>query len=155
MDWQLQLTETMYGWLAYDGRAPRKVALHLTATAPLLVWPTRPRPFKGEINFTETGECYLVEGHLRLLPTGPEYDFSFIPDDGRTLRCTGRKTYRLRRLIHSVITCPVSLYRGDTIIGNGELQYRDPLWQFPLKALRLHRDEQTGRLKPSHGVRHG
>lgn len=156
MHWHLQLTETLHGWLAYDGNAPRKVTLHLTATAPLLTWPTRPRPLRGELNFTETGEVHLVEGHLRLLPTGPEYDFSFVPADRSPLRCTGRKTYRLHRLIHSVITCPVSVYRDQIRIGDGELQYREPLWQFPLKALRLHREDAPhDRLKPASGGAHG
>lgn len=137
MNWNLEISETMHGWLKIDKR--RQVALSLKAVAPVNALPTTARPFRGELRFTGTEECYPVEGTLRLLPTGPEYDFQFTNSGGESLRCSGRKTYSLRELRKSLITCPLAVYRGQERIGAGELQYREPLWKFPLASLRLRR----------------
>ena len=143
MNWNLEISETMHGWLRID--KSRQVTLSLKAVAPIAALPTTARPFQGELRFTGTDERYPVEGTLRLLATGPEYDFRFTDSKGQNLRCTGRKIYRLRELRKSLITCPLGIYRGAERIGEGELQYREPLWKFPLVSLRLRRGAKPAR----------
>ncbi len=139
MTWNLELTETMQGWLALDGQPPTAVDLHIRAIAPIQAAPTTHRSVEGRIHFMDHGDRYPVTGTLRLLPTGPEYDFRFVGSDGTIVRCHGRKSYSLRRLRHSLVTCPLRVYRDEQVIGQGEIQYREPLWQFPLRSLRLRR----------------
>jgi len=139
MTWTLDLSETMSGWLAVDGEPRDSLRLELTASAPLWSWPTAGRPFTGTVWLAATQETLPTVGTLALLPGGAAYDFSFTSAHWGALRCAGRKHYRLRQLRASLVTCPLRLYRGQDCIGAGEIQYRQPIWRFPLASLRLRR----------------
>ncbi len=139
MTWTLDINETMSGWLAFDSGDRHSLRLQLTASAPLLSSPTGARPFTGTVSLDEAKENVPAEGTLTLLPRGPIYDFSFNSPKWGRLRCVGHKHYRLRGLKDSLVTCPLHLYQGETCIGAGEIKYREPLWHFALKSLRLRR----------------
>jgi hypothetical protein len=61
----------------------------------------------------------------------------FTLDGIGSLHLAGRKTYDVRRLIPSMTTLPLLVYRQGRIVGEAELVYRDSVLTFPLKALRL------------------
>jgi hypothetical protein len=143
MTWMLDLTETMSGWLTLDGGPREDLYLRLSASAPLSSRPTAPRPFAGTVLVGPARESLPTEGTLTLLPSGPEYKFGFTSARWGSLRCAGRKTYRLRGLRASLVTCPLRVYRGQNCVGDGEIQYREPLWRFALSSLRLRRATNT------------
>lgn len=148
MSWNLDLSETMSGWIALNGGPQNSLRLELTASAPLWSRPSAPRPFTGTVRLA--AETLPAVGTLALLPGGAAYDFSFTSAQWGALRCAGRKHYRLRGLIESLVTCPLRLYRGQECIGAGEIKYLEPIWRFPLKSLRV-RNSPAGAMEEASG----
>ena len=133
----LLIDETMSGWIELDGeRLP--FAIRLEAFTPRIARLTVPRILTGTVSVGDS--CPLAaEGILTLYPTGPAYDFSFVlPGRGR-VNCLGRKQYRLSALRESLTTCPLTVACDGEECGRAELVYREPLWRFPLSAVRLAR----------------
>ena len=141
----LDITETMRGWIARYDQPRSPFSLTLTARAPLWSSPLAPRPFTGEVALAATQERIPVTGTLTLLPTGPRYDFTFTSAHWGTLRCYGAKHYSLGQLHYSLVTCELTLEQDGKTAGAAELQYRKPLWRFPLESLRLSSRSSAGR----------
>lgn len=138
----LVLKETMRGWLQLDGESrQRDFAFSLQSFTPHIFRFGTPRTFRGVA--TLDGVDMDCRGELTLQVAGPHYWLDCEhPELGR-LHIEGRKTYRLSALVHSLTTCPMTVYRDGEPIGTAEVSYRDSMLTFPFKALRLAKSENA------------
>ena len=84
-----------------------------------------------------------VSGELTLKTTGPRYELALQTKEYGVLEFVGEKTYSLKALSKSLTTCPMSVYSNSRVIGTAEVMYLDPMWKFPLKALRICKEEDA------------
>ncbi len=138
---QLVLKERMSGWIEFRGeglpagRHPFVFSVD-AATSDILRFGAT-RSCTGTVEFGGFHPPVPVQGELVLQLGGPSYDMHFRLQGIGDVHVAGRKTYDLRRLIPSMTTLPLLVYRDGQIIGEAELVYRDSVLAFPLKALRL------------------
>jgi hypothetical protein len=142
MSLQLVLKENMSGWIAFNpdlglpaGR--HSFVLSVDAATPELFRFGAIRHCSGCVELGAFHESVPVRGELVLQPTGPSYELYFTLEGIGELHVSGRKTYDVRRLITSMTTLPLVVYRNGQIIGEAELVYRDAILTFPVKSLRL------------------
>ena len=138
----LRLKETMSGWISFN-EAPEKIPFRLSLHAfTLAVFKiSAPRPFKGEAEFRVGEGLMPIEGELVLDLSGPSYCLRIHHEKYGEINIRGRKTYTFKNLKQSLITCPLSVYKNETLIGEAEVVYRDSMLAFPFTALRLVEEE--------------
>lgn len=138
----LLLKETMSGWLRIEGDTqPRDFAFSLRAFTPRIFSFTAPRAFRGVATLDGTEvEC---RGELTLHPSGPHYWLDMEHPELGLLHIDGKKQYRLSGLVHSLTTCPMTVYRNGEAIGEAQVAYRESMLAFPFKALRLAKEENA------------
>ncbi len=134
----LVIRETMSGWLRLDGEEKqREFAFSIRAFTSRMFSFSAPREFRGTA-MLDGIEC-PCRGELTLQLKGPHYWLEFDhPELGR-LFIEGSKKYTLggEGLLHSLVTCPMQVYRDDEFAGVAEVAYRDSMLAFPFTALRL------------------
>jgi hypothetical protein len=138
------LSETMNGWMQLNGEhQSRDFAFSLRAFTARVFRLTVPRSFRGRVRLD--GQEMHCQGELTLRPGGPHYWLDFEHPELGQLHVAGRKQYSLRRLRDSLISCPMTVYRGGEAVGTAEVRYQDSMLAFPFKALRLtHSDNAFG-----------
>lgn len=138
----LVLKETMSGWLKLDeeGRE-RDFAFSLQSFTPKIFTFNAPRSFRGTA--TLDGIDAPCRGELTLHTSGPHYWLDFGHPKLGQLHVEGKKEYGKNGLIHSLITCPMFVYRDGRKIGEAEVAYRESMLTFPFKSLRLAREENA------------
>ena len=138
----LQLNETMSGWLTLaEDASEHSFAFSIQAFTTRIFSLSVPRPFRGMVDID--GHSCACHGELTIHLGGPHYWLEFShPVHGR-LRAEGKKTYGKGGWLHSLVTCPMTLYRDGAAIGEAEVAYRDSMLAFPFKALRLVREENA------------
>lgn len=138
----LVLEETMSGWLKINGdKSPRSFSFTIRAFTEQLLSLSAPREFRG---VAVIGSIEVpVTGTLVIQVTGPRYELDFTHPEFGPVHVAGEKTYRLKGLLASLVTCPLTVYRGSEIIGSAEVAYRDSMLSFPFKALKLVKAEQA------------
>lgn len=131
------IREAMQGWIELKGeRHPFTIQLEAFTRQ---WWSlTAPRPFQGTVSLGSDIPL-PTEGILTIFPSGPHYEIRFYHPDYGWLDLSGKKTYALSELHHSLTTCPLTVFQNKIAIGQAELSYRKPIWQFPLESLRLAR----------------
>ncbi|MDP2228441.1 MAG: hypothetical protein Q8J78_13300 [Moraxellaceae bacterium] len=138
---QLVLKERMSGWIEFqDDSLPKgrhEFVFDVDASTSAILNFGAVRECTGTVSFGHFHRPVPVEGELVLQLGGPSYDMQFTLDGIGSLHLAGRKTYDVRRLIPSMTTLPLLVYRQGRIVGEAELVYRDSVLTFPLKALRL------------------
>ncbi len=134
----LVIREKMSGWLKLDGEAQeRDFAFAIRAFTSRILSFSTPREFRGMATL-DGAEC-PCRGELTLQLKGPHYWLEFEhPELGR-LFVEGNKAYGFKGegLLHSLVTCPMQVYRDDEFAGVAEVAYRDSMLAFPFTALRL------------------
>lgn len=140
MSFGIEISETMSGWISFhDDDLRRHFEFSIKAFTPRLFSLMAPRQFTGAAKIAGYDGEIPVKGTLVIRPTGPSYDLLFdLPGKG-ALRVAGNKTYDLRKLTESLTTCPLLVYKEGAVCGQAEVAYRDSLWSFPFKAIRLGR----------------
>lgn len=138
------LEETMSGWIQLDGEGSgHAFAFTIRAFTPKMLSLGAPRHFRGVAQVA--GQEVPTEGVLTIRVTGPRYELEFDhPQHGR-LRAEGEKTYSANpaKLVASLITCPLTIYKDGRAIGKAEVMYRDSMLAFPFKAVRLVSEEKA------------
>ena len=138
----LVMKETMSGWLKLDEEArERDFSFSLRAFTPKIFSTRTPRPFRGMARL-DGGES-PCEGELTLYADGPHYWLDFRHPELGMLHVEGKKTYGKGGLLHSLVTCPMEVFRDGRKIGEAEVAYRDSMVAFPFKSLRLAREENA------------
>lgn len=138
----LVLEETMSGWMKLDSdKSPRSFSFTIRAFTEQVLSLGAPREFRG---MAVVGSVEVpVTGTLVIRVTGPRYELDFMHPELGVLHVAGEKTYRLRGLLASLVTCPLTVYRNGEAIGTAEVAYRDSMLIFPFKALKLARAGQA------------
>lgn len=138
------LEETMSGWIRLNSdHTDQPFAFTIRAFTPQLFSLSAPRHFRGVVQVA--GAKAPVTGILTIRMTGPRYELEFEhPQHGR-LQVEGEKTYSANpaRLVASLITCPLTVYRNGAPFGTAEVAYRDSMLAFPFKAIRLVKEENA------------
>lgn len=132
------LEETMSGWIHFSGeQSDHPFAFTIRAFTPRIFSLSAPRHFRGLVRVA--GVEVPCEGVLTIRPTGPRYELSFEHPQQGLLRAEGEKTYSANpaKLVASLITCPLVIYRDGQAIGSAEVMYRDSMLAFPFKAVRF------------------
>lgn len=134
------IEETMSGWLRLDadGRQ-RRFSFSIRAFTPTPLQVTAPRDFRGSARLDDFEGP--VTGTLTIRPTGPAYELVLEHPELGLIYLSGRKTYDLRKLVASMTTCPLTVYRDGKAIGEAEVVYRDSMLAFPFKAIRFVRPD--------------
>lgn len=132
------LEETMSGWIQLQGdHTGHPFAFTIRAFTEQVLSLGAPRHFRGVVRVA--GTDVPTEGVLTIKVTGPRYELDFDhPVHGR-LHAEGEKTYSANpaRLVASLITCPLTVYKDGKAIGSAEVAYRDSMIAFPFRAIRL------------------
>lgn len=140
----LVLEETMSGYLRFDKEASsRQFAIHIRAFSKQWFNLTAPREFVGEADLEGVGEGIPITGQLTIYPTGPEYRIHLSAAPFGTLYLQGKKQYSLHKLKQSLVTCPLTIHQNGDTLGKGEIAYRDPMWKFPLTAIKIMEEDQA------------
>lgn len=138
------LEETMSGWIQLEGdHAGHPFAFTIRAFTPQILSLSAPRHFRGVVKVA--GKEVPTEGTLTIRVTGPRYELEFDhPVHGR-LRAEGEKTYSANpsKLVASLITCPLTIFRNGSAVGSAEVVYRDSMIAFPFKAVRFVSEEKA------------
>ncbi|MFZ5757541.1 MAG: hypothetical protein ACOY3X_11595 [Pseudomonadota bacterium] len=131
------LEETMSGWLQLEGGARKPFAFTIRAFTTHIFSLGAPREFRGVA--TLDGVEMPVTGVLTIKVTGPRYELECVHPDLGSLRAEGEKTYSANpsKLVASLITCPLTVYRNGRPAGAAEVAYRDSMLAFPFKAVRI------------------
>jgi hypothetical protein len=138
----LVLEETMSGWLKLEGdKSGRPFSFTIRAFTEQLLSLGAPRAFRGVASIG--GVEVPVSGVLTIRVTGPRYELDFVHPEFGPVHVAGEKTYRLKGLLASLVTCPLTVYRNGQAIGTAEVAYRDSMLTFPFKALKLVKAEQA------------
>ncbi|MBA3981737.1 MAG: hypothetical protein C0462_14185 [Alcanivorax sp.] len=140
----LLLRETMSGWLTLDNNAEAQrlpFAFSIAAFTTRIFSLSTPRYFRGRV--TLGGEHFPCEGELTIRLGGPHYWLRFVHPVHGTLYLSGQKTYGRNGMLRSLITCPLTVFRQDTPVGEAEVAYRDSILLFAFRALRLVREENA------------
>ena len=140
----LALNETMSGHLIWGENNERKsFSISICAFTTHIFALTVPREFRGEAQLQGVSQVLPITGQLTIYPTGPEYQINIeIPGEGSYF-IQGKKTYRLRGLVKSLITCPLTVYKDGEAVGEGEIVYRDSMLKFPFTALKLMSEQEA------------
>ncbi len=133
----LVIQERMNGWIRWNhSDRPLAMSFHIRAFSPKILRFGGERRLEGSLHIAGYTPV-SVRGHLRLALTGPHYCLhAEIPGLG-LVRLVGHKTYQLKQFRKSLVTCPMSLYQGNQIIGQAKVRYEEPIYQFPFKSVRL------------------
>jgi len=138
------LEETMSGWLQLDGEhTGHPFAFTIRAFTPQILSLSAPREFRG-IARLGTQEI-PVTGVLTIRVTGPRYELDMDhPKLGR-VHIAGEKTYSANpsKVVASLITCPLTVYKDGKAVGSAEVVYRDSMVAFPFKAVRLVSEDKA------------
>jgi hypothetical protein len=130
----LQMNETMSGFIELNGQ---QEPFEFTISVSLEHLLHKPQPFAGVFRLPARGYTGKASGALTFKWSGPRYELDIdLPGVG-LVHVAGEKTYDLRNLAFSLVTCPLTVYRAGQPVGYAEVTYRDPLWKFPLTAFRL------------------
>jgi len=143
--WQLVMNETMSGSITLDtAQAAESFGFSICVEIghPLRFFSTH--PFTGSFSLGGQGVTGQVTGTLAIRLTGPRYALDLDWPGLGPVHLAGEKTYRLRGLLASLVTCPLTLYRQDKAIGKGEVAYRGSVLAFLFRALRLRRSGKPG-----------
>ena len=138
------LEETMSGWIQTDGdHAGHPFAFTIRAFTPRLFSLSAPRHFRGVVKVA--GEEVPCTGVLTIRVTGPRYELDFDHPELGPLHAAGEKTYSANpsKLVASLITCPLTIYRDGRPVGSAEVMYRDSMLAFPFKAVKLASEEKA------------
>lgn len=136
------LEETMSGWLELDG-ARKPFSFTIRAFTPHIFSLSAPREFRGVA--TLDGLDMAATGVLTIQVSGPRYEVEFAHPKLGALRASGEKTYSANpaKLVASLITCPLTVYRNGKPAGSAEVMYRDSMLAFPFKAVRLVSEDKA------------
>lgn len=138
------LEETMSGWLQLNGEhAGHPFAFTIRAFTPHIFSLSAPREFRGVAQVA--GKEVPVTGVLTIRTTGPRYELDFDhPTLGR-VHAAGEKTYSANpsKLVASLITCPLVIYKDGKPVGTAEVMYRDSMIAFPFKAVRFVSEDKA------------
>lgn len=139
----IALNETMSGHLQWQGGEVRDFSISICAFTTKLFALTVPREFRGEALLEGVSDPIPITGQLTLYPTGPEYRINIqIPGQG-AFSIQGKKTYSVKGLVKSLITCPLEIYQNGEMVGDGEIVYRDSMVKFPFTAIRLMEEKEA------------
>lgn len=130
------LDETMSGWANIEGQQ-FALGFSIRAFTTKIFSLTAPREFRG---VADLGGVELpVTGTLTIRVTGPRYELDLEHPQLGALHLEGEKTYSANpaKLVASLITCPLIVYRDGKPVGDAEVVYRDSMLAFPFKAIRL------------------
>lgn len=138
----LVLEETMSGWLKLnDEKTARPFSFTIRAFTEQMLSLSAPRQFRG---MATIGTMDVpVSGMLTIRVTGPRYELELSHPEFGPLQISGEKVYRLKGLLASLVTCPLTVYSNGKVIGFAEVAYRDSMLSFPFKALKLVKAEQA------------
>ena len=138
----LKLKETMSGWIELNAdRKQEALAFSIEVMFTRRLQPWKPQPFNGVVRMADRQYETATHGHLTLKLSGPRYELEFRHPDLGWIALRGEKSYDLTNLKDSLTVCPLTVYQQDEAIGYAEVAYRDSILAFPLRALRLVRDE--------------
>ncbi|MFZ5723457.1 MAG: hypothetical protein ACOY33_07330 [Pseudomonadota bacterium] len=136
------LEETMSGWIRIDGKQ-QPFSFTIRAFTAHIFSLTAPREFRGvaKIGIDEVP----VTGVLTIRVTGPRYELDIDHPKLGALHIEGEKSYSANpaKLVASLVTCPLAVYRNGQPVGDAEVVYRDSMIAFPFKALRLVSEEKA------------
>lgn len=137
------LEETMSGWLQLDGGKRQPFAFTIRAFTTQVFALSAPREFRGVAQLA--GAEVPTTGVLTIRVTGPRYELDLEHPTLGSLRIEGEKTYSANpaKLVASLITCPLTVYRDGRAVGSAEVAYRDSMLAFPFKAVRLVSEERA------------
>lgn len=138
----LVMKETMSGWLKLDEEGREQpFSFSIRAFTPKPFSLGTPRKFRGRAELD--GAEYPCEGELTIFMDGPHYWLDFTHPELGLLHVEGKKQYGKGGLLHSLVTCPMEVFREGRRIGEAEVAYRDSMLAFPFRALRLVREENA------------
>lgn len=136
------LDETMSGHANIDGQQ-LAFRFSIRAYTPRIFSLSAPREFRG---IAELGGVELpVTGTLTIRVTGPRYELDLDHPQLGALHIEGEKTYSANpaKLVASLTTCPLTVYRDGKPVGDAEVVYRDSMVAFAFKAVRLVSEEKA------------
>jgi hypothetical protein len=140
----LVMEETMSGWIRIEGEGGRHpFSFSIRAYTDKIFRIGAIRCFKGIARFGDYHRAVPVTGELQIFLSGPRYSLDLVHDELGPLHIEGKKEYGKNGLIRSLVTCPLKVYRDGGEIGEAEAAYRDPIWSYPFRALRLVREENA------------
>ena len=138
------LEETMSGWIQLEGeQTGRPLAFTIRAFTPHILSLSAPRVFHGVVQVA--GKEVPTTGTLTIRVTGPRYELDFVHPVHGALHAEGEKTYSANpsKLVASLITCPLTVFRDGKPFGTAEVMYRDSMIAFPFKAVRFVSEEKA------------
>ncbi|HEY8493349.1 MAG TPA: hypothetical protein VIN04_05615 [Myxococcota bacterium] len=138
----IALDETMSGHLTIDGKqVPFRFTIRAYTTRMFSL--TAPREFRGTAELD--GVQVPVRGTLTIELSGPRYEGDLEHPQFGALHFAGKKNYSAKpsKLLASLVTCPLTVYRDGERVGEGEVAYRDSKLAFPFRALRLVDDSRA------------
>lgn len=136
------LKETMSGWLQLnEDEQPRDFAFSIRAFTTAIFRLSAPRYFKGTVLLD--GEALPCHGELTIHLSGPAYWLEFRHPELGHLRVEGKKNYGHNGLLHSLVHCPMKVYRSGEALGVAEVSYRGSMLAFPFTAVRLVAEEKA------------
>ncbi|CAG0964693.1 hypothetical protein MYXO_00962 [Myxococcaceae bacterium] len=138
------LEETMSGWIELDGEPTRSPFSFTIRAFTRKFWKlSAPRPFRGVVRVA--GREVPTRGILTIHLSGPRYELDFEHPTRGPVHAEGEKTYTAnpKRLAASLVTCPLVVFAGGRRIGAAEVAYREPMWSFAFRAVRLVREENA------------
>lgn len=151
MNLGLIIRERMSGWIAFyddQSRFQHPFEIKIRAFSKKIFSLSSPREFRGTANFPGFHKQVPIIGTMIITPRGVHYEFPLELEKHGRVKIVGKKSYTLKELKYSMITLPLKVYSGETVVGEAELVYRDPIITFPLaislgsreKAFRPNRD---------------
>ncbi|MCC6765545.1 MAG: hypothetical protein IT293_12870 [Deltaproteobacteria bacterium] len=138
------LEETMSGWIRLEGdRTGHPFAFTIRAFTPEILSISAPRHFRGVVRVADRE--VPTEGVLTIRVSGPRYELDFDHPVHGPLHAEGAKTYSANpaKLLASLITCPLTVYKNGKPFGSAEVVYRDSMIAFPFKAVRFVSEEKA------------
>jgi len=138
------LQETMSGWIQFnDEGVKHPFSFSIRAFSSRVFRISAPRSFRGVAEFDDYHKTVPVKGEMKILLDGPTYSLYFHHEKYGDIHIVGKKEYGKNGFIKSLLTCPLKIYQNNEVIGEAEVMYRDPIWSFPFKSLRLVRAENA------------
>ena len=138
----LKLQETMSGWIELNSdRKQEALAFSIDVIFAHRLQPLRPQPFTGVVRLADRHYETPTQGFLTLKVSGPRYELEFEHPELGLVELAGEKQYDLTNLKESLTVCPLTVYQDRKAIGYAEVAYRDSILAFPLRSLRLVRDD--------------
>ncbi|NNM52665.1 MAG: hypothetical protein HKM02_10665 [Pseudomonadales bacterium] len=131
----LEIHECLQGWILWQEKTRQSLELEIVAsTEQILNWSV-PREVSGRVHVD--GKVYVLGGTLTLHWRGPRYDLTFNHVEHGPVYLRGKKTYQLKHLKTSLVTCPLQvLHNSGALLGSAEVVYRQSILAFPFHALR-------------------